>query len=189
MAAAINALRDKTHHHLGSSSPTPEDHSIRQEVGTFRQHTNNEVKRINKELGELKEHNLKLHHLHREQMRQKATADAAALCAEEADVWGFAAHDVHLVCSPLHHSVAIRFSAGTLLAGGSVVLLRRFDAAAAARAVAEHAVTTTFMVPAHLQRLFARGTLPDLSSFRLLAHAGAPCPAPLKRAASAHWTP
>src|SRR5436853_1157357 len=81
MTAAINALRDKTHRHLGSSSPTPEDHSIRQEVGTFRQHTNNEVKRINKELGELKEHNLKLHHLQCEQMRQKAAADAAAAAA------------------------------------------------------------------------------------------------------------
>src|SRR5204862_8332075 len=37
-------------------------------------------------------------------------------------------------------------------------------------------------VPAHLQRLFALGR-PDLSSFRLLAHAGAPCPIELKRAA------
>ena len=111
--------------------------------------------------------------------------DAAALCAEEADVWGFAPDDVHLVCSPLHHSVAIRFSAGTLLAGGSVVVLPRFDAAAAASAIAAHRPTTTFMVPAHLQRLFAHGDLPDLSGVRLLAHAGAPCPEPLKEAAIA----
>jgi long-chain acyl-CoA synthetase len=41
------------------------------------------------------------------------------------------------------------------------------------------------MVPAHLQRLFSLPELPDLSSFRLVAHAGAPCPAPLKRAALA----
>src|SRR5437588_11621085 len=81
MAAAIKALRNKNHHHLGSPSPIPEDHSIRQEVGTFREHTNNEVKRINKELGQLKEHNLKLHHLQREQLRQKATGDAAAAAA------------------------------------------------------------------------------------------------------------
>jgi long-chain acyl-CoA synthetase len=41
-----------------------------------------------------------------------------------------------------------------------------------------------FCVPTHLQRLFAHwdavGT-PDLSCFRLVAHAGAPCPEPLKR--------
>ena len=108
--------------------------------------------------------------------------DAAALLAEEAEVWGFGPHDVHLVCSPLHHSVAIRFSAGTLLAGGSVVVLPRFDAATAARAISEFAVTTTFMVPAHLQRLLATDTLPDVAGLRLLVHAGAPCPEPLKRA-------
>jgi long-chain acyl-CoA synthetase len=41
------------------------------------------------------------------------------------------------------------------------------------------------MVPAHLQRLFAHGHLPDLSSFRRLVHAGAPCPTPIKEAALA----
>jgi acyl-CoA synthetase (AMP-forming)/AMP-acid ligase II len=109
---------------------------------------------------------------------------AAALAAEEADLWGFDADDVHLVCSPMHHSAPIRFGGGTLLAGGSLVILDRFDAAVAAAAIAEHRPTSAFMVPAHLQRLFALpGGLPDLSSFRLLAHAGAPCPPPLKRAA------
>lgn len=109
-----------------------------------------------------------------------AEAEAAALVAEEAALWGFDRGDVHLVCSPLHHSVAIRFGAGTLLAGGSVVVLPRFDARSAAVAIAEHRPTTAFMVPAHLQRLFAAGDLPDVSCLRLLVHAGAPCPAPLK---------
>jgi long-chain acyl-CoA synthetase len=110
-------------------------------------------------------------------------ADATALLAEEAAVWGFDTGDMHLVCSPLHHSVAIRFGAGTLLAGGSVVVLPRFDARAAAVAIEQHRPTTAFMVPAHLQRLFAGGELPDVSSLRLLVHAGAPCPPPLKTAA------
>ena len=110
-------------------------------------------------------------------------ASAAALAAEEADLWGFAADDVHLVCSPLHHSAPIRFGGGTLLAGGDVVMLSRFTPGAFATAVADHAPTSAFMVPAHLQRLFTAGRLPDLGSFRLLAHAGAPCPEPLKRAA------
>ena len=112
-------------------------------------------------------------------------ADAAALLGEEADLWGFAPDDVHLVCSPFHHSVSIRFGGGTLLAGGTVLILGRFDAARAAAAVVEHRPTTTFMVPAHLQRLFALGAVPDLSGLRLLAHAGAPCPPPLKEAAVA----
>jgi long-chain acyl-CoA synthetase len=48
----------------------------------------------------------------------------------------------------------------------------------------EHRPTSMFCVPAHLQRLFAHwnehGT-PDLSPFRLVAHAGAPCPEWVKR--------
>lgn len=113
-------------------------------------------------------------------------ADALALAAEESELWGFAADDIHLVCSPLHHSAPIRFGGGTLLAGGSLVILSRFDAGVAAAAIDEHRPTSAFMVPAHLQRLFALGDgsgRPALSSFRLLAHAGAPCPPPLKRAA------
>jgi len=111
--------------------------------------------------------------------------DAIALQQDESEVWEFAASDVLLVCSPLHHSAPLRFSVGTLLAGGDVVLLERFDADAVAHAIAEERPTLTFVVPAHLQRLFARGHLPDLTSFRRLAHAGAPCPAPIKEAALA----
>jgi hypothetical protein len=39
MAAAINHLGEKTTFYLGSSSPAPEDSSLRQEVGSFRSHT------------------------------------------------------------------------------------------------------------------------------------------------------
>lgn len=109
--------------------------------------------------------------------------EAIDLVEEEADLWGFDASDVHLVCSPMHHSVAIRFAGTTLLRGGSVVVLDRFDAAAACRAIAEHRPTTTFMVPAHLQRLFALDAHPDLTCVRLLAHAGAPCPTVTKQRA------
>ncbi len=119
-------------------------------------------------------------------------ADAASLAQEEADLWGFEAADRHLVCSPLHHSASIRFAAGTLLAGGSLIILAKFDAALAHDAITEHRPTTAFMVPAHLQRMFALAdsagasaahVAGTLASFRLLAHAGAPCPAPLKQRA------
>ena len=59
-------------------------------------------------------------------------SDALALLREERDAWNFEAGDVHVVCSPLHHSAPIRFSAGTLLAGGDVVVLDHFDAPASA---------------------------------------------------------
>jgi long-chain acyl-CoA synthetase len=116
-------------------------------------------------------------------------ADAEALVAEERDLWGFEADDVNLVLSPLHHSAPLRFAVGTLLAGGRVVVPGRFDPAAATAAIEQERPTSMFCVPAHLQRLFAHwdalpdsgGGAPDLSCFRLVAHAGAPCPDWVKR--------
>src|SRR4051812_49200597 len=111
--------------------------------------------------------------------------DARALAGEEIELWGFEPGDRHLVLSPLHHSAPLRFAIHTLLAGGDVVLPGPFDAARAAAAIAGHRPTTTFCVPTHLQRLLALRSPAhpvDWSSFRLLAHAGAPCPEPVKRA-------
>jgi long-chain acyl-CoA synthetase len=111
-------------------------------------------------------------------------AQARALLAEERDLWGFVEDDVNLVLSPLHHSAPLRFAMGTLLAGGRIVVPGPFDPVAVTEAIALERPTSMFCVPAHLQRLFAhwdREGTPDLSSFRLVAHAGAPCPPSVKR--------
>ena len=111
-------------------------------------------------------------------------ADATAVVAEEQAMWGFTTDDVNLVLSPLYHSAPLRFASGTALAGGRVVVPGPFEPARVTEAIERDRPTTMFCVPAHLQRLFAhwdaRGW-PDLSSFRLVAHAGAPCPPALKR--------
>ncbi|MCW2824004.1 MAG: AMP-dependent synthetase [Aeromicrobium sp.] len=112
---------------------------------------------------------------------------AAALVREERELWGFSPDDVDLVVSPIYHSAPLRFAMGTLLAGGSVAVLPSFDPAAFVDTVAALRPTSMFCVPAHLQRLFAwidtHGAVPDMSSFRLVAHAGAPCPEPTRRRA------
>ena len=111
-------------------------------------------------------------------------AGARSLFEDEADVWGFGAGDTHLVCSPLHHSVSVRLAAGVLLRGGRVLVLGRFDAAAAAAAITGERPTTTFMAPTALGRLLRHeATPPVLDSLRLLVHAGSPCPPARKRAA------
>jgi long-chain acyl-CoA synthetase len=121
-------------------------------------------------------------------------ATARAVFDDEADVWGFEAADHHLVCSPMYHTVAVRFAAGTLLRGGSLGILTRFDARTAVRALrGAHGPrpTTAFLVPTHLQRILslagpdALGPDERFEALRLLAHAGAPCPPALKRAAMA----
>ncbi|HQZ32887.1 MAG TPA: AMP-binding protein [Ilumatobacteraceae bacterium] len=109
--------------------------------------------------------------------------EAERLWGEERDQWQLAGDDVHVVCSPLQHSAPIRFALGTLLAGGTVVLPGPFSVDGLVAAVAESGATSTFCTPAHLQRLDEQGALGVLSSLRLVAHAGAPCPEALKRRA------
>jgi len=112
-------------------------------------------------------------------------ATARQVFDDEAGVWHFDAKDLHMVCSPMYHTVSIRFAAGTLLAGGSLAILSRFHAATALDTLRRHRPTTAFLVPTHLQRILQS---PDLTadetfdSLRLLAHAGAPCPDTVKRA-------
>jgi long-chain acyl-CoA synthetase len=108
---------------------------------------------------------------------------ARALVDEEHELWGFDATDTNLVLSPLYHSAPLRFAIGTLLAGGRLVVTGA-DPERVTTAIRDERPTTMFCVPTHLQRLFAHWdatAVPDLGSFRLVAHAGAPCPDRLKR--------
>ncbi len=117
---------------------------------------------------------------------------AEALVAEERDLWGFREDDVNLVLSPLYHSAPLRFAMGTILAGGRIAVPGPFDPATVTATIEREQPTTMFCVPTHLQRLFAHwddvGT-PDLSSFRLVAHAGAPCPVAVKHRLIAEFPP
>jgi long-chain acyl-CoA synthetase len=116
--------------------------------------------------------------------------EAEALFRDEADQWDFGPDDTHLVCSPMSHSVSIRFAAGTLLRGGRLVVLSHFDAPTAAVLLGRLRPSTTFVAPTALRRLLAEpGLPPTLDMLRLLVHAGSPCPPALKRAALARTRP
>ncbi|HEY5384505.1 MAG TPA: AMP-binding protein [Acidimicrobiales bacterium] len=104
---------------------------------------------------------------------------------DEAGVWDFDTQDLHMVCSPMYHTVSIRFASCTLLAGGSLAILSRFHAPTALDTLRRHRPTTTFLVPTHLHRILQDPGLDadeKFDSLRLLAHAGAPCPDTVKRA-------
>lgn len=111
-------------------------------------------------------------------------AHAEALVREERELWNFQPDDLDLVVSPIYHSAPLRFAMGTLLAGGSIAVLPAFAPDVLAAAVETLRPTSMFCVPAHLQRLTAwldeQGRTLDTSSFRLVAHAGAPCPEPVR---------
>jgi long-chain acyl-CoA synthetase len=119
-------------------------------------------------------------------------ATAKAVFDDEADVWHFDAHDLHMVCSPMYHTVSVRFSTGTLLSGGSLAILSRFDATTALDVLRRLRPTTAFLVPTHLQRILTSrelGTHEVFDSLRFLAHAGAPCPPSIKRDTMARVSP
>ena len=112
-------------------------------------------------------------------------ADAGRLSDAFHSLWGLESDEVHLVCSPLAHSAPHRFSMRTLEAGGTVVLQPKFDAESVLAGIELVSVTSTFMVPTHLERILALGRKKlrshDLSTMRTLAHAGAPIRAETKK--------
>jgi long-chain acyl-CoA synthetase len=93
-------------------------------------------------------------------------------------LWGLRSDDIHLVCSPLSHSAPHRYAMRTLEAGGTVVLQTKFEPEETLAAIELFSATTTFVVPTHLERILRLGKKPlkryDLSTMRLLIHAGAP---------------
>lgn len=107
-------------------------------------------------------------------------AESAALWADEQSLWRFGPDDLSLVHGPLCHSGPLRFALSVVLAGGSVALPGWFDADRIAVALTDLRPTTAFVVPSHLQRIFARGDVPA-APYRLLAHAGEACAPALKR--------
>lgn len=106
---------------------------------------------------------------------------------------GAAAPDVLLVPGPAYHAGPIGFLQSLHQAGGTVVLMRRFDAEAALAAIERHRVTHSQWVPTMFVRLLR---LPpdvrvryDLSSHRVAVHAAAPCPPAVKQAVLEWWGP
>ena len=98
----------------------------------------------------------------------------------------------HLVVGPLYHTgplTAVRL----LLAGTPLVVIPRFDAEDVLRAIQEHRIEGSVMVPTHFSRLLA---LPedvrssyDVSSLRQVVHTGSACPVDVKRQMIHWWGP
>jgi long-chain acyl-CoA synthetase len=100
--------------------------------------------------------------------------------------WGLGPDDVHLAVGPLYHSGPSYWAQMHLALGATVDVMEHWDAQEALALIERDGVTSTHMVPANFQRILA---LPaetrdkyDTSSLKLVLHAAAPCPVPLKRA-------
>ncbi|MEU9356645.1 acyl-CoA synthetase [Streptomyces sp. NPDC048301] len=108
-------------------------------------------------------------------------------------LYGVDEKTVYLSPAPLYHAAPLRYGASVHALGGTVVVMERFDAETALRAVEEHRATFSQWVPTMFVRMLK---LPrevreryDLSSMKAAVHAAAPCPQDVKRAMIDWWGP
>ena len=119
--------------------------------------------------------------------------DTGALVAVQKALWGFDDSTVYLSPAPLYHSAPASFCTAVQTLGGTVLVMPRFDAAAALRAIDEHRITHSQWVPTMFSRMLK---LPaeerlgfDLASHKVAIHAAAPCPKAVKRQMLDWWGP
>ncbi|HUR72876.1 MAG TPA: acyl-CoA synthetase [Sporichthya sp.] len=109
------------------------------------------------------------------------------------DVYGIDADTVYLSPAPIYHSAPVKWCHSVHAYGGTVVMMERFDAEGALRAIDEQHVTHAQFVPTMLIRILkldpAVRARYDTSSLRVAVHAAAPCPVEVKQAIIAEWGP
>jgi malonyl-CoA/methylmalonyl-CoA synthetase len=94
--------------------------------------------------------------------------------------WRWDEHDRLVLALPLFHVHGLGVGLhGTLLCGGSAVLLPRFDADAVLDAARDHDATLFFGVPTMYARLTASPRVAELAALRLCVSGSAPLPASL----------
>ncbi len=101
--------------------------------------------------------------------------------------------NVHLTGSPLYHTAVLMFAGSSLHYGHTVVLMDKWTPETCLQIVEKYRTTVTHMVPTQFHRLLA---LPedikkkyDVSSWRHVIHAAAPCPVDVKRRMLDWWGP
>jgi acyl-CoA synthetase (AMP-forming)/AMP-acid ligase II len=103
-------------------------------------------------------------------------------CAAHVVELELTAADRGLACGPLYHVGALDITATNMLyLGGSIHILRKFDAAAALDAIEQRGLTNVWLAPAMVNLILAEPTLRqrDCTSIRLIADGGEKMPLPL----------
>jgi fatty-acyl-CoA synthase len=103
-------------------------------------------------------------------------------CAAHVVELEMTAADCGLACGPLYHVGALDITATNMLyVGGSIHVLRKFDAAAALDAIEQRRLTNVWLAPAMVNLILAEPTLADrdCASMRLIADGGEKMPLPL----------
>ncbi|MDX2167972.1 MAG: AMP-binding protein [Deltaproteobacteria bacterium] len=108
-------------------------------------------------------------------------------------LYGIDADSIYLSPAPLYHAAPNAFCMTVLRAGGTVVVMERFEPEAALAHIERYRVTHSQWVPTMFVRLLklpeAARRRHDLSTLRIAIHAAAPCPVPVKEQMIAWWGP
>ncbi len=110
-----------------------------------------------------------------------------------AGFFGLSADTIYLSTAPLYHAAPLGWTMVVHKLGGTVILMRKFDAQAALAYIGRYKCNAGQFVPTHFVRMLK---LPDdvrarydISSMKVAIHAAAPCPVPVKQAMIDWWGP
>jgi long-chain acyl-CoA synthetase len=119
------------------------------------------------------------------------TVDSDELIKNFIGGYGFGPDTIYLSPAPMYHAAPLVFSLGVHHAGGTVVMMPRFDPETALAAIERYRITHAQFVPTMFVRMLK---LPpetraryDLSSLRMAIHAAAPCPVEVKQQMISWW--
>ncbi|WP_068076765.1 acyl-CoA synthetase [Novosphingobium lentum] len=107
-------------------------------------------------------------------------------------LYGFDGNTTYLSPAPMYHTAPLKFSMAVQQMGGTVVMMEKFDAAAALRALERYNITHSQWVATMFVRMLQ---LPEAErvlsapSHKVAIHSAAPCPVPVKQAMMAWWGP
>ncbi|MBO6704112.1 MAG: AMP-binding protein [Pseudomonadales bacterium] len=98
-----------------------------------------------------------------------------------------------LLVGPIYHSAQWAFSFLPLLAGASIVMRHKFDAAETVRLIDQEQITNTHLVPTQFTRMLRleedKKAAYQGNSLKVVWHGAAPCPPEIKRQMIEWWGP
>ena len=114
------------------------------------------------------------------------SGDAGVFQPAMGELWRLGADEVALMPAPLYHNAPLQDALYTLLCGGHLVLMPRFEPEAVLQEIEARRVSWIYLVPTMMSRIQrlpdAVRTGYDISSLKTLWHVAAPCPQWLKLA-------
>ncbi|WP_430425650.1 acyl-CoA synthetase [Phenylobacterium sp.] len=129
---------------------------------------------------------------------KRALAGGSLLEGEAVTAWaregyGMDAETIYLSPAPLYHAAPLAWSMNVQRLGGTVVMMEKFDPEDCLRLIEKHRITHVQFVPTHFVRMLklpeAVRAKYDHSSLKVVFHAAAPCPVPVKEQMIAWWGP